>query len=207
MSDTSIVKTFWEQKHKTEDKAALSGCFYEETIDFLELNAYLNKESKVLEVGVGLGHVTKGLFDNDVEVSALDISDLSLSKVSKYCKNIFNLTQLEELPIDYFDVIICNNVVQHVTTDLLTKELEILLASLSSTGVLAIEFVSNTTFEDNGANPSFEEIKNGGLCRSTAYLEQLINNVGGKCSLVFSKKVDISIVHGHHVFHVRRRAL
>lgn len=199
------VKNFWETKHKVKDKAALSGCFYEETIDFMCLNAYVSKGKRVLEVGVGLGYVTKGLFEVEALVSALDISDTSLERIKDYCEALYTLDELYSLPTDCFDVIICNNVVQHISTDLLTEELKVLINSLNKDGVFAVEFVSNKGFSDNGQEPSVEEIKNGGLCRSPEFLESLINDVGGKCETVFSKEVDLGIVQGHHVLHIRRK--
>jgi SAM-dependent methyltransferase len=198
------IKNFWEDKHKIEDVAALSGCLYDETIDFLDLRAYIKSEINVLEVGVGLGYVTKGLFDNNMKVTALDISDVSLEKVNPYCENVYNTKDIHNLPIDYFDIIICNNVVQHVTTDVLIEELKEIIRSLKIDGVFAVEFVSSDGFEDNGVNPHIEEIKNGGLCRTPIFLEKLIKDAGGKCELVFDKEVDIGIVKGHHVFHVRK---
>lgn len=201
------IKNFWEDKHKTEDVAALSGCLYDETIDFLDLRAYIKPEINVLEVGVGLGYVTKGLFDNNMKVTALDISDVSLERVNPYCENVYNTKDIYNLLSDYFDVIICNNVVQHVPTDILIEELKEIIRSLKTDGVFAVEFVSSDGFEDNGVNPHIEEIKNGGLCRTPIFLEKLIEGVGGKCKLVFDKKVDINIVKGHHVFHVRKNKL
>jgi SAM-dependent methyltransferase len=204
MNIDNNVKEFWEDKHRIGDVAALSGCFYDETIDFLRLRDYIVSGVTVLEVGVGLGYVTKGLFDNGVRVSALDISENSLNRVQLWCDNVFNIKHINDLPTDYFDVIICNNVVQHVSTDLLIEELKELLRSLKSSGVFAVEFVSAIGFDDNGMNPNLSEIQNGGLCRTPKFLEGIFNNLGGTCTLVFDNKVDIGIVQGHHVFHVRK---
>jgi len=198
------IKNFWEDKHKAEDIAALSGCLYDETIDFLRLRDYISSGISVLEVGVGLGYVTKGLFDHGINVSALDISDLSLDRVKDWCVNVFNVNIIKNLPSNYFDVIICNNVVQHVPTNILIKELEELLRSLKPSGVFAIEFVSSINFEDNGIDPSLSDIQNGGLCRTPKFLETVINNLGGTCTIVFDNKVDLGIVQGHHVFHIRK---
>ena len=204
MNIDNNVRAFWEDKHRTGDVAALSGCFYNETIDFLRLHDYIIPNATVLEVGVGLGYVTKGLFDNGLRVSALDISEHSLSRVNLWCDNIFNLTHIHDLPTDYFDVIMCNNVVQHVPTAILVEEFKDLLRSLKPSGIFAVEFVSALNFDDNGMSPSLSDIQNGGLCRTPKFLEDIFNNLGGTCTLVFDNKVDIGIVQGHHVFHVRK---
>jgi ubiquinone/menaquinone biosynthesis C-methylase UbiE len=198
------IESFWKFKHEIDDKPALSGCFYDETVDFLNLNAYINPGAAVLEVGVGLGYVTKGLYEAGMKVSALDITDVALERVKDYCENIYNVINMDELPSNYFDVIICNNVVQHVPTNDLINELRELMRCLKINGVFAVEFVSNDVEEDMGINPTISEIQNGGLCRTPEYLENIFKKLGGFCCLEFDKKVDIGIVKGHHVFHVRR---
>lgn len=198
------IESFWKFKHEINDVPALSGCFFDETIDFLNLNAYIVPGTKVLEVGVGLGYVTKGLFEFGAKVSALDITDVALERVRDYCENVYHVKNISDLPSNYFDVIICNNVVQHVPTEDLVKELDELMRCLKINGVFAVEFVSNDEIEDMGINPTISEIQNGGLCRTPEYLENMFKKLGGFCCLEFDKKVDIDIVKGHHVFHVRK---
>jgi len=196
---------FWEYKHRIKDNDSLSGCGYDETIDFLKIRDCINIGCNVLEIGVGLGYVTNGLYENGANVSAVDISDLALSNVAKYCEKIYNVKELSNLPTNYYDVIICNNVVQHVPTDLLIEELKEIMRSLKDDGILAIEFVSSDTFEDNGLNPTLENIQTGRLCRKPNFIENIIKTFGDKCKLVFDRKIDVFIIKGHHVFHVRKK--
>ena len=198
------VGKFWDVCHNKDVVVSLSGCGYDETIDFLKVRDRIVPGHNVLEVGVGLGYVTKGLYENKLSVSALDISDVALKRVKNYCESTYLVDDVEKLPSDYFDIIICNNVVQHVRTDLLIKELNNLIRSLKLGGVFSVEFVSSIGLEDNGQAPSYDEIVGGGLCRTPKFLAGLIETAGGKCTLVFDKKVDIGIVKGHHVFHVRK---
>ena len=151
------------------------------------------------------GYVTKGLFDSGLVVTALDISEEALNRVKDWCGRVFDTKDMAKLPSNYFDVIICNNVIQHIpTTDLIAEIYEV-LRSLKSSGVFAVEFVSSNGFEDNGVSPNISMIQNGGLCRTPKYLESVFNSFGGECALVFDKKVDIGIVKGHHVFHVTKQ--
>ena len=201
---TTDVELFWDKCHAQNIKDSLSGCEYDETIDFLKVRGCIVPGDSVLEVGVGLGYVTKGLYENKLIVSALDISEVALERIKNYCEATYLLDELEKLPSDYFDLIICNNVVQHVRTDLLIEELNNLIRSLKPGRVFSVEFVSSIGFEDNGQAPSYDETIGGGLCRTPKFLESLIETAGGKCTLVFDKKVDIGIVKGHHVFHVKK---
>ena len=190
MSNAEQIKNFWEEKHKIKDIAALSGCFYNDTLDFMQLNSYIKEGITVLEVGVGLGYVTKGLFDYGVEVSALDVSEVSLNRVNSYCKQTYNVSNIHKLPSNYFDVIICNNVVQHISTDILIYELRALIVSLKVDGIFAIEFVSNKSFDDNGVDPSLNYIKNGGK-GSFPRNETMINTEYVFAELAFAKEARI----------------
>jgi ubiquinone/menaquinone biosynthesis C-methylase UbiE len=198
------IELFWDDCHDKNIMDSLSGCQYDETIDFLKIRSRIKSGINVLEIGVGLGYVTKGLFENNMKVTALDISDVSLERVSNYCEDVYNVKDVHSLPSDYFDIIICNNVIQHVPTDILVEELKEIMRSLKIDGMFAIEFVSNDVIEDTGVNPSLDVVKNGGCCRAPKYLEKLIRKIGGKCELVFTNDVDFGVVKGHHVFHVTK---
>jgi len=202
MKNKNTIKDFWENCHNKNIIESLSGCQYNETVDFLKIRKYIIPGNNVLEIGVGLGYVTKGLFENNMKVTALDVSEVALKRVQDYCEGVYLTDNLDKLPSDYFDVIICNNVVQHISTSLLIEELKEIMRSLKTGGVFAVEFVSNDVIEDMGINPSLDRLKNGGCCRTPKYLEKLIEKAGGKCELVFTKPVDFGVVQGHHVFHV-----
>lgn len=197
-----LAKDFWDEQHKIEEISTSSGCQYDETIDFLQIRENIVGKLNVLEIGVGLGYVTRGLKEAGMNVSAVDVSVLSLNKIKDYCENIYSIDELNKLPSNYYDIIICNNVVQHITTNLLIGELREFMRSLKPGGIFAVEFVSSDMFDDNGINPDFDDIRAGRLCRTPGFLEDILNQFGGRCKLVFDKKINISVLRGHHVFHV-----
>ena len=88
MKDVELRKVFWEKQHAIKNITALSGCTFDETVDFLQVRNLLKPDIKVLEVGVGIGSVTKGLYDCGCFVSALDISELALKRVYKFCEKV-----------------------------------------------------------------------------------------------------------------------
>ena len=104
----------------------------------------------------------------------------------------------------YFDIIICHNVVQHIPTDLLILEFTHLLRTLKTDGVFALEFVSSGSKDDGGLNVNYSGQDTGRYCRTPEYLENLINNVGGKCEMVVNYEIHNSEITGCHVFHVRK---
>jgi len=206
------AKTFWNNCHSKELKESICGFYengkyfttFERTIEFLQLKPYIKPGLHVLEIGVGIGKTTKGFYDKGLIVSGLDVSDVALSKVKRYCENVYTTSELDKLPSDYFDIIICNRVVQHVPTDLLIEELKHCMRSLKNDGIFAIQFVSNDVKEDMGLNCSIHNIKAGTCCRTPEYLEKLISRFGGECELVFDAVSGTGVVKKNHVFHVRK---
>jgi ubiquinone/menaquinone biosynthesis C-methylase UbiE len=197
-------KNFWDSMHIEKNVSALSGCQYVETIEFLGVNKLLVPKMHVLEVGVGLGYVTKGFHENGFLICGLDISDVALERVKKYCEHTYSAEKFEELPSNYFDVIICHNLIQHIPTDLLIVELTHIMRSLKDDGIFAVEFVSSKLGDDTGINVEYDGNHVGRYCRTPACLEELINNLGGKCEMVINNQVYNSEITGCHVFHVRK---
>ena len=201
------ARDFWETCHQKESVVHLSGVQYDQMIQFMKLEDFIRPGETILETGDGMGYVTKGLQDAGLKVSAIDISKTALDRVDSYCEKTYLVDVVEGLPSDYFDIILCCNMVQHVHTDLLKRELENFMRSLKDDGVLAIQFVSNRVHPDMGIAATLASVQAGILCRSPGYLEAMINDMGGECKLV----VDIhglrkGKVNGNHVFHVTKAA-
>jgi SAM-dependent methyltransferase len=203
----------WDYMHKEDNHGALSGCGYQETIDFLKLGNILNKGDRVLEVGVGLGYVTKGLYENDYNVMAFDISPVALERVRRYCDMVFSLNKLDAMPSNYFDVIFCHNVVQHIPTPYLYYELFHLIRSLKPSGVLAVKSVSTDLMEDTGDDPDLiiGEMKCsnsiGCFCRSISYFSKIVDRCGGVAKIVYEEPIKALIITNQHVFHITKKVL
>jgi cyclopropane fatty-acyl-phospholipid synthase-like methyltransferase len=211
MRDLEEIKKYWNSIHRINHLGALSGCEYQGTIDFLKVTDLLKRGDKVLEVGVGLGYVTKGFKDNGMDVSALDIAQEALDRVRDYCEGLYLVEELDKLPNDYFDIIICHNGIQHIPTHILENELLHIIRSLKITGIFAMEFISTDLIDDTGVDSEVmaklrwdENI--GCYCRTPEYLEKMINKCGGECKLVHDYHGNIAEnITGCHIFHVKRR--
>ena len=204
-NNSNKIKNFWEEAQKIKNKSILSGCQYIETIVFLKVDKLLQPQMHVLEIGVGMGYVTKGFYENGYIISGLDISETGLKNVEKYCEKTYKLNELKNLPSNYFDIVICHNVVQHVPTDTLCEELKYILRAMKESGVLAMEFVSSDDIDDKGINPTQNEIESGSLFRTPECMKKIISNIGGECEMVVNNKCNIGMVTGCHVFHVKKK--
>lgn len=207
----------WDIAHRFQDKGFLSGCEYQETLDFLHLNDILKKGDKVLEIGVGMGYVTKGFKENGFDISGFDIVQIALDNVKEYCTT-YNFTQIESLPSDYFDVILCNNVAQHVPTELLKYELRYFIKSLKKSGVMAIKSISANGYEDTGSDVGFtiettQPIKCsrsiGCFCRSINNFKKLISICGGEAMVISDVPCYVNptfaFITGTQIYHVTRK--
>jgi len=217
--DKSRVK-LWEFLHKEKNRGALSACGYQETLDFLHINDILKPGDTVLEVGVGMGFVTKGLRENGFSVSGFDISQVGLDNVSKYCNAVYNFGDLESIPSNTFDVILCNNVAQHMPTPLLSYEMFHLIRTLKKDGVLAVKNVATNLMEDTGDDPNlvvqhpriprkFNKLKCdesiGCFCRSVGCFTKIIDRCGGKAELISNEVCDVWCITETHIFHIRKK--
>ena len=202
------IEKFWDVCHERGVVSSLTGSPYLKLMDnTLNLMDHVIKGNKVLEIGPGLGYVTQGLYGDGMLVSCLDISKIALERVTPYCEKTYTVEELHTLPSDYFDLIICVNVVQHVPTDSLIKEIKHCMRSLKVGGVFVVEFVSCDYAEDTGLNASLEAVKGGVCCRTVAYMEKLFNELGGVCKLISDIKCDSSGITGCHTFHVKKESI
>lgn len=211
----------WNKLHREENKKALSGCQYQETLDFLRINDILKQGNNILEVGVGMGYVTKGLKEHGFSVSGFDISPIGLERVKPYCEEVYNLEDLENISSNMFDVIICNNVAQHMPTPLLSYEMFHFIRMLKPDGILAVKSVAMGSIEDTGDDPELviqhkkiprlngklkcdESI--GCFCRTVACFTKIIDRCGGIAKLVVNEPCNVWCITETHIFHIAKKS-
>ena len=201
------IKSFWEDCHKEGRVSSLSGSSCDVLLKSLALSTLQPPGNRILEVGVGLGYVTEGLYLQGVSVSALDISQEALEHVAKFCEAVYTTDDLKDLPSAYFDTVICANVVQHIPTPLLKEELAACIRALKPVdGLMALQFVSSRLAEDTGMTPSLYTVANGMCFRTPSYMQELIASVGGHSDLVIDDLCNKEEIAGSHVLHIRRIA-
>lgn len=89
-----------------------------------EYKYYFNNKGICLDLGCGIGQFSKRLMEYGYEVVSSDISDIALTKVKEFNKNIKKIDMREKLPFldNTFDVIFANLSI-HYFSDNETKEL------------------------------------------------------------------------------------
>lgn len=174
---------FWNKCHIDQNGMGLTGSQYDDTINFLKINDYINNNIKLLEFGVGMGFTLRELNKRGVRVSGVDVSEIALECVKSFCENTYIVDDIDKLPTNYFDIIIYYNVVQHIPTNYLINEFKHSLRSLKNEGLMAIQFTSSPYYIDAGLDATTNQGQT--FFRTKEYMETLINNLGGTCDLVY----------------------
>ena len=197
-------REFWEYQHAQDNVRTLSGCAFDYTVDFLNVRDLLVPDMHVLEIGCGLGYVTEG-FSKIANISVLDISKTALERVQSFCEAVYHIDDVKSLPTDYFDLIVCHNVVQHVPTESLTIELKHAIRSLATTGTFAVEYVWANGIDDDGVKFEPSWATAGHLCRSDKFMMDLVNKLGGTCKISRTNTVpNHRKIHGLTVLHIQK---
>ena len=210
----------WDYQHAEDNKKSLSNCQYQETLDFLHLNNVLKQGDKVLEVGVGMGHVTNGFRERGFSISGFDISPIGLERVRNVCDAVYAFEDLENIPSNTFDVVLCNNVAQHMPTPLLSYEMFHFIRILKKDGLLAVKSVATDIMEDTGDDSELvvQHIKIprpdgklkcdesiGCFCRSVVCFAKIIDRCGGIVKLISNVPCNVWHITETHIFHITKK--
>ena len=110
-----IDKDFWDTKHQASDRFWLTGSSLGGIMSFHKLTEEDIRNKKILEIGVGLGNLSKELVNYTDELICCDISENALSNVSDKVTKKYLTTDLNK--IEPVDLAICHLVFQHCTDE------------------------------------------------------------------------------------------
>jgi 2-polyprenyl-3-methyl-5-hydroxy-6-metoxy-1,4-benzoquinol methylase len=123
-----------------------------------EMLPFLPKSAKtILEIGCGQGNFSAQLVNKGMETWGIEPNEASSIEASKKLfKVLFGSLQnkLDEIPNDYFDVIILNDVLEHLLEP--SDDLKLLKSKLSKDGVL-ISSIPNVRYSKNIFNLLFKK--------------------------------------------------
>lgn len=111
------TQRFWDNKIKLQDKVILKSPIYNHKIRLV--SSLIKKESsKILDIGVGYGHIEKILNSSGKNISlyGIDISEVSIKKMKSLYGNKFIVGSAENIPFNdnFFDYIVALDVLEHV---------------------------------------------------------------------------------------------
>jgi len=141
-----IDKTFWEVQHSTSDRYWLTGSSLKEIMTLHEISEDDLTDTKVLEIGVGLGTLSRDIFKYTTDLICCDISEKALEGVNPNVSQKYLTTELSKIaPVDLG---ICHLVFQHCTD----KEIERIINDivLTDDGIFTFQFA----FLRNGEKPN-----------------------------------------------------
>lgn len=161
---------FWEEKHKKNDIYWISetnDAFY--ILDLHKIDRTISG-LKILDIGIGAGHLSKYLYDNKNSMFCCDISKNALEKVQHFAKTYLT----DELKrIEPVNLAICNLVFQHCNDD----EVQRILSEvrLEDNGVFSFQFAFLR--ENEEPNDNVKQLINMGThhFRSLEKMKEMIN--------------------------------
>lgn len=172
---------FWERAHVAGSRLWLTGSPPDEVLSRLSVSDWLsNPNAKVLDVGVGEGHMARRLSEQGVCFDCLDISSAALKKVGSLCRSVF--LHAENLPSNEYSLVMHHLVAQHMDDPALTSQLHHLIRSLRLEGTIALQSAApaaprKSTIAKKSA--TFEETVTGGFLRTPEELEDIVRSAGG----------------------------
>jgi ubiquinone/menaquinone biosynthesis C-methylase UbiE len=142
--DEDKLLTFNDFYNQTHDKEKFSGRINSRLITQV-INKYVKKNDKILDIGVGGGHLMEILVP-EIDCYGIDISRSAVDHLKKKGIKKVKIGSIEDIPFDIqFDIIILMDVIEHLSEKQLKSGLENIRNHLTSGGY----FIITTPFEEN----------------------------------------------------------
>lgn len=175
----SSIQDWWDKAHALKHTTWLTGSLEPEVWHALKITRLIQPGTQILNIGVGLGHCTRGLAELGAKVSALDISQLAIDGVRDVIESGFLANQISDLPQNSYDLVISNLVTQHMLDEDLETQLLHVIKSLKPSGIFAMQFAFYWDQLSPTINNTPYEAKAGGVCRTLGRVTELVERVGG----------------------------
>jgi len=201
---TNELKGFWEEMHKTNNLRLLSNTKGIYIWKNLQIEKRIIKGNRVLNIGVGTGRGTKDLYDTGMIVDVMDISDIPLYKVEKYCQFLYLFPDnLPMYDVEY-NLIISHLVIQHMNDKDILKQFKAVMSCLKDDGIMAIQF-ADVPNKIEANRQRLTAVKAGGVLRTPEEMTTLINKAGGEVIWMSNKHTFKHTKAVWYFAHIRRR--
>ena len=105
------LPAFWNDKHQTQNRHWLTGTSMGMLYKFYDIGPDQLKSRRILEIGVGVGAITKDLRQLADKLYCADISAVALKNASQHADGTFLTQDISQVPA--VDVAICHLVLVH----------------------------------------------------------------------------------------------
>ena len=183
---SKTAKDHWAHFHNTKRAGALSGTAFKRVVELFSLDVRPGMD--VLNIGVGLGHCTRGFVAAGCNMYVMDICEEAVNKVANVTSGSFLHEKSSELPDSKFDLIYSFLVTQHMSEDDILLQFPNVIRSLKPGGKFYVQFAgSDRPGENNNPNHIVGKlgdkgvsILGGRMVRSQDYAIALVERCGGK---------------------------
>ena len=208
-SNVTTYVDFWERAHTAGSHLWLTGSPPDEVLIRLGAKEWLSEPAaKVLDVGVGEGHMARRLSEQGVCFDCLDISAVALERVRGLCRSVF--LHAENLPSNEYSLVMHHLVAQHMDDPALTSQLHHLIRSLRLEGTIALQFAAPAAPRKSSIakkSPTFEETVTGGFLRTPKELADIVRSSGGVVIAMLPREQWVKSSCQFWVAHIGRGSL
>ena len=204
----SEIFDFWEKNHEEWDTMGdpkyLTGSKFNEVWSKMNISNILKPNLNILNIGVGLGYETIELSKKEVIIDVLDISKNAVNRVKDITRNQYISTDIENLPIEEYDIVVSHLVSQHMNNEDLDKQIKYVIRGLKKDGVFAMQFAFGGENEFNEPNIINKQMQ-GHVFRTFPEMENIVTDNGG---YIIWKSDEIRFSHTKikwYYVHIKRK--
>lgn len=169
---------YWAEQHKAHNIGMLANYSLEQIQRYLNLTDYIKPEMKVLDIGVGTGREIVGMVKAGMDVYAMDITMEAYWPIMDIVEDFWLFEDIEQLPENKFDLVICHLVAQHSTDENLMKLMTHAIKSLKLNAVFAIQYATHMD-PNHRTDESVEYQEVGAVCRTPVHMRKLVYHCKG----------------------------
>ncbi len=167
----------WDAAHEAHHHGALSGSDPQDVFRNHRIVDCIRPGLVVLDIGVGLGGMSKHLHSVGCTVDALDVSEVAESAVRPYVRRFYLARNIECLPSGEYDLAISQLVAQHMCERNLRIQIREVFRSLKPGGLFSLHLAGATEGPLNNLADEIPAGMDGAMCRTEEYALAMISDV------------------------------
>jgi len=167
----------WNGVHRVHHPGALSGS---DPLIVLQqhLVAHMIRSGLVtLDIGVGLGGMSRHLHSQGCVVDALDVADTAEETVREYIRNFYVADDIITLPNNEYNLAISNIVAQHMNEKNLRDQIQHVFRALKPGGLFSLHMAGATESHLSNITGPIPKGMDGAMCRDPEYALAMIDDV------------------------------